>query len=291
MKIQKHSSQFLYHVNHLFIDAPLDFENIRLLQLGRIFCLPSTEVAEHTHLDWYELTVVTQGKGRVEVNGNIIPVKSGDIVLSLPCDTHAIYSDEAEPIRYDFFSFFCVNEEMKESLEKIGAAVYPAEKRICKSDRIAYLVSLAIDELNTNRADMTAVLSPTFLQILLYVLRAYGEATLDTNRTVRDSKTLCYKIMQYIDTHIYTLKNLYELAEITNYNYSYLSAVFKETTGTTIAEHFRNRRMTVAKKLITEEEMSASEVARLLQYSSIFAFSKAYKRYYGMPPRDSYKKK
>ena len=33
--------------------------------------------------------------------------------------------------------------------------------------------------------------------------------------------------MNYIDTHIYTMKNLDELSEITDYSYGYLSVLFE----------------------------------------------------------------
>ena len=284
MKTHNYETQFLYHVNHCYIDEPLDFGEISLVQLGRMFFTPKARVDTHTHLEWFELTVATHGEGEVEVNGVKIPVCAGDIVLSLPCDTHAIYSSETEPLRFDFFSFYCTNEEIRRSLDGIGAAVYAPEARVCRGDRIPYLISCAIDEMNKARPDMKQMLSAIFKQILLYILRAYGTASEESGRE-SDASKLCYKIMQYLDTHIYTLKNLYELTDITNYNYSYLSAVFKNTTGISISEYFRNKKLLVAKKLLTEEELSPSEVAGLLQYSGVFAFSKAYKKHYGISPR------
>ena len=63
MKTHNYETQFLYHVNHCYIDEPLDFGEISLVQLGRMFFTPKTRVDTHTHLEWFELTVATHGEG------------------------------------------------------------------------------------------------------------------------------------------------------------------------------------------------------------------------------------
>ena len=90
--------------------------------------------------------------------------------------------------------------------------------------------------------------------------------------------------MNYIDTHIYSLCNLCELTEKFKYNYSYLSSLFKKTTNKTLAEYFRNRKLETAKALVIEKNKKIGEIAEMLNYSSTFAFSKAFKEKYGVSP-------
>ena len=281
---QDYKSQFIFHINHEHRANPLDFGAIRLVQIGRMLCAPTTAVRTHVHLDWFELTVVTGGKGRVEVNGHLIPVREGDVVLSLPCDSHGVYSEESAPLQYDFFSFLCQDEQLKARFDNLILTAYPADKRRIRQEKIEYLISTALEELEEKRPDGDSLLRTIFQQILLYTLRAYEGNTSAVFPHLSDVQRLCFKVMHYLDTHVYTLKNLYELSEITNYNYSYLSFVFKKTTGMTLAEYYQNKKLDVARALLQEGKLKAGEIAELLNYSSIYAFSKAFKKYHGVPP-------
>ena len=117
----------------------------------------------------------------------------------------------------------------------------------------------------------------------MYIIRNFNNSKRD-DRTVSDAEILCLQLMNYIDTHIYSLCNLYDLSDKFNYNYSYLSALFKKTTNKTLAEYFRNRKLETAKVLILEKNKKIGEIAEMLNYSSTFAFSKAFKEKYGISP-------
>ena len=82
--------QNAFHINKSFFRAPLTFDGLHVLQIGRMFCSSNTEIDTHVHLDFFELTVVTDGEGLIYANGVATQVKKGDIFLSLPCDAHRI---------------------------------------------------------------------------------------------------------------------------------------------------------------------------------------------------------
>ena len=77
---------------------------------------------------------------------------------------------------------------------------------------------------------------------------------------------------------------LEELSEVTSYNYSYLSALFRRVTSSTLAEYFRSRRLETARLLLEERRMSITKIAEILNYSSIYTFSRAFKDKYGLSP-------
>jgi AraC-like DNA-binding protein len=87
--------------------------------------------------------------------------------------------------------------------------------------------------------------------------------------------------MNYIDTHIYTIKKLEELAPKFNYSYGYLSGLFQRTTGKTLSEYHKHRKMETGKVLILEKKKSISEIAEMLGYN-LYSFSKAFKNTYGV---------
>ena len=52
--------------------------------------------------------------------------------------------------------------------------------------------------------------------------------------------------MNYIDTHVYSMTGLSELGSVFSYNYSYLSTTFHSTTGRTLNDYYRSRKLEVA---------------------------------------------
>ncbi len=276
----------IYHIDNAYIQDPLKFNDIYLVQLGRLFCRGGAEYDEHVHLNWYELTVVTGGVGAVYTGGVRVPVSAGDIFLSFPADLHKITSDESDPLKYDFFSFRTENRELASALENIHASFGAPESRVFSDGRINSLVSLAITELSDEASPhREQLIHSILLQIIIYVIRAFGTKRAPSPFKNTDSQDiLCYQIMSYIDTHIFTLSKLSDLAVAMNYNYSYISALFKRTTGRTLSDYYRSSRLKTARLLIEEGKLKISEIAELLNYSSIYVFSRAYKKKYGTAP-------
>ena len=122
-------------------------------------------------------------------------------------------------------------------------------------------------------------------QIAVYTLRDFRQGGQKTKLTKSRSEILCYKIMNYIDSHLYSLKTLADLESLINYNLSYLSTLFKKTTGLTLNDYFRRKKLSTAKLLLKENKLKISEISALLGYSSVYSFSKAFKIEYGVPPK------
>lgn len=278
-----------YHLDKAFFTDPLPFRNIDLIQIGRLHCGPHTQVETHVHRSWYELTVVTDGEGEVFTNGEGTRVRRGDIYLSYPGDAHGLSSDPAHPLRYDFFAFFPKNPHLSQMLEQIAEERRGADRRLFCDERIAYLVGCAIAEFCEPLTD-EALLDSVFHQITTYIIRDAARMTAE-KKNVRETpeKALCFRVMNYIDTHLYVMTGLHELAVLTGYHYSYLSSVFRKTTGNTLADYYHGKRLSSARLLLRENRLSVSEIADNLGYSSVYAFSKAYRNRFGLSPREEQK--
>ncbi len=277
--------EILYHLDKSYIQSPLSFGEAKCYQIGRLFCSESTVVPEHTHLNWFELTIVTEGQGIIGTNGTEVPVGSGDIYLSFPGDFHALRPRPENPMKYDFFSFNTDNETYAAAFRSIMENFAPAEKRIFRDENIRFLVSNAISEFDRKREFSEQLLAGAFEQICIYLIRAFKKTPPSDRGDVTRAETLCFQLMHYIDTHVYSLKTLDDLSGIFGYNYSYLSALFKKVTSETLAGYFRNRRLETARLLLNEGKLNITKIAELLNYSSIYSFSKAFKEKYGVSPK------
>jgi len=280
-----------YHLDKHFLSQPLSFGSFRLFQIGRLYCTGQTVVGKHAHINWFELTIVTHGRGTVYTNDVGIPVERGDIYLSFPCDFHDIISDEREPLKFDFFAFGTEDPSFGEDLEQIVQSHMPPDRRIIRDETLAALVSGAIVELDGDKRYAQELLTATFTQALIRLIRDFTQdgETSTSKGSFTEPEALCYRLMNYIDTHIYTMTGLEELAEVTNYNYSYLSSLFHKTTSGTLTDYYRRRRLESARLLIAQDELNMTQIANLLQYSSIYTFSRAFKDQYGSSP-SQYKK-
>lgn len=274
-----------YHFNNLYVEQPLVFQDIHLIQIGRICCDFGAVISEHIHEQWYELTLVRSGEGIVTTNGEAQIVKEGEIYLSSPYDIHKIEAAPGCRLEYDFFAFYPTEPSMQQRFEEILSTFYGVRARVFQDEKIAYLVGNAIVEFPIRKNDAQELLTHIFHQILLYILRDFLEEQEKRRNYVTETEILCYQMMNYIDTHVMTLKKLEELAAYFNYNYSYLSEFFHKTTGSTLFQYFQNKRMEAAKVLVLEKKKKIEEIAEIFHYSSPFAFSKAFRQKYGVSPK------
>jgi AraC-like DNA-binding protein len=69
-----------------------------------------------------------------------------------------------------------------------------------------------------------------------------------------------------------------------NHDYHYLSNLFSEVEGTTIEKYFIAQKVEKVKELLVYDEMSLSEIAYRLNYSSVAYLSSQFKRVTGLTP-------
>jgi len=274
-----------YHLNNNYFQHPLECGDLLLIQLGRCYCNADFKM-EGAHEDFFELTIVNSGKGTLITDDTEVKVSRGDIHLAGPWEHHGIVSDHAEPLKYDFFAFRTKNKAHHERLSQILQSHPTATERIFQSENVVSLVANAIWELHNEEYCSKELIQHMFEQILIYIIRAFQPKVKKHTRSVEtvDSEILCYQIMHYIDTHVYSIKRLSEIAEALSYNYSYLSNLFRVTTGRSIMDYFYEKRLEAAKVMILEQKMSITKVADKLNYPSLYSFSRMFKNRYGCSP-------
>ncbi len=69
-----------------------------------------------------------------------------------------------------------------------------------------------------------------------------------------------------------------------NHDYHYLSNLFSEVEGTTIEKYFIAQKIEKVKELLVYDELSLSEIAHRLNYSSVAYLSSQFKRVTGLTP-------
>jgi len=74
------------------------------------------------------------------------------------------------------------------------------------------------------------------------------------------------------------------LSEKLNYNYTYLANLFSEVKGTTIEKFYLAHKIEKVKELLVYEELTLSEIAYRMHYSSVAHLSFQFKKMTGLTP-------
>ncbi len=281
-----------YAIEKNYILAPRSFGEHLLYQVGKIHSGANNTIDLHAHLNWYELTVVTGGKGTVLTNGEATEVEKGDIYFSFPSEFHEIRSSENRPLQFCFFAFRSENDEIARELENVRERCMLSNYRVFRDERVSFLVGNIISEMTDEDTYAERQIHAMIEQIICYTIRAFRTLEVkSTERSVSKPEEFCYRIMNYIDTHIYTMSSLSDVAEAMHYNYSYISDLFSRTTSETLCSYYRRRRLDAARLLLAEGKLSVTQISELLNFSSIYTFSRSYKDYFGVSPNVSRKEK
>ena len=67
---------------------------------------------------------------------------------------------------------------------------------------------------------------------------------------------------------------------------SYLTALFQKHLGISPGEYIRRVKLQESKRLIRENKLNFTQIAELLQYSTVHQFSRQFKEKFGMTPSD-----
>ncbi len=142
-------------------------------------------------------------------------------------------------------------------------------------------INVALGEVNLNVDHL-----PTYKILLLNKdLRNIGFELIDDKKgkIIEKIKNLIIERVHHSEDILKT--NLSDfLAEKLQFEYNYLSNLFSEVEGTTIEKYFINQKIEKVKELLVYDELSLSEIADRLDYSSVAYLSSQFKKVTGLTP-------
>ena len=117
------------------------------------------------------------------------------------------------------------------------------------------------------------------------VLMSLGFELIDDkkSRVIEKIKTLLIDLIQNKNADLNQNLSSY-IADNLNHDYSKLSNLFSEVEGISIEKYYINLKVEKAKELIMYDELSLSEIADLLNYSSVAHLSNQFKKITGFTP-------
>ncbi|MDG0792175.1 AraC family transcriptional regulator [Cohnella ginsengisoli] len=102
-------------------------------------------------------------------------------------------------------------------------------------------------------------------------------------RSGRDLDVL-QPIFRYIDAHLHESIKMSELAPLAGISEKYFISYFKKAVGITPGQYMYQIKMNRARDYLYQKKYTVQQIAGFLGYPDPFTFSKAFKKYYNVPP-------
>lgn len=117
------------------------------------------------------------------------------------------------------------------------------------------------------------------------VLHSLGFALIDDKRSrlIEQVKNLIIELVREKNSNLRTNLSDY-IAGYVHHDYSYISNLFSEVTGSSIEKYFIAQKTERVKELLVYDELSLSEIANELNYSSVAHLSAQFKKVTGFTP-------
>ena len=149
------------------------------------------------------------------------------------------------------------------------------------------LEKLGLQPLSVNLGEIELAEKPTSGQLsaLKDNLSALGFELIDDKkgRTIEKIKNLVIELIHHAEEQT-KLKYSEYLSQKLNRDYSSLSKLFSEVEGLTIEQYIINQKIEKVKELLVYDELSLSEIAWRLGYSSVAHLSAQFKKVSGLTP-------
>lgn len=279
-------ANYIFHDNNRFSHNPLPCGDYLIYQIGEMYCKEDTVIQDHTQ-QCAEITFVVDGMG-TSCAQNVESISANDCFFSFQDEFHAISTDTEKPLRFHFLGFNPIKSTQGEKyISILKQYIYDRDCRVINLPELHNYIDEILFEIKHGNYLFAENVGVLISKMLIAIIRAYAPSKENESLSpqINSEALLIYKIIDYLDSNVSSIKNLKELEEKFNYNYNYMSAVFARVMHFSINDYFRKIKMQKAKEML-QKDISITAISEALHYSSVHAFSRAFKSYFGIQPSE-----
>lgn len=244
--------------------------------------------------NFWEMVYVDAGEVEIDADNKLHRLKQGEVIFHKPNEFHTLKA-AGRAANVFVISFVCSSKAM--SFFKGKTILTPQKIR----RNISVIIEEYLETFNVMDSKDTKLIikdNPPIggqqmirihlEQLLIMLIRNEQE-----NRETRffPSKEslenyIATQMINIIDENIYKKVNVEQICQNLNYSRTYLSKVFKASTGYTILEYILMRKVHEAKKLIREEKYNFTQISDMLCFDNPHYFSTVFKRITNISPSE-----
>lgn len=233
----------------------------------------------HTH-NHTELFFIVSGKGQFLIEDQIFPVDVNNLVIINPNVSHTEDSLNAQPLEYIVLGIDGV--ELATSANSNGQFCILDHFSSVEISSCLRNILREMELKNTGYEDICQA----YMEILIIRLMRNTALSVQTEPQGISSNRQCAAVKRYIDMHFKEPLTLAHLSEEAHMNKYYLSHAFKQEYGISPINYLIYRRINESKYLLTETDLSMSQIAQLLGFSSLSYFSQSFRKTQGVSPME-----
>ncbi len=262
--------------------------NPTLLFSGKYYMKNTND--EHSH-DSAEIVCILSGEQQFSVEGVVLDVSAGDIIILNPGVRHrSIVTNEEEPALVFFAGFtdFCFKNMPPNSIILPEGMHVLHTKGQLRQNAIGLCLDMVAEQY-THQIGQYFMQKSYLIQLLMLIMRQIL-APLEYNQTSCHFETyhksyVVNEIRTYLNDH-YTEKISLDLIAKNMYlSSAYISKIFKEETGEAPINYLIKLRLEKAREqLENHSESSVKTISTSVGYDDVYYFSKLFKKYYGKSP-------
>ena len=243
----------------------------------------------HSHSDYWEFSILSEGSLYNILNGKKILCES-------PCVFYATTKDKHSVKKASEKNFLLTNLIVKDTtiINMINSFSGNTLDGFYSGNHIYSIDKQTIDKINSilSKANLLQLEQLSMRDnlicsaVLLIVQYIYQQKISETNYEDA-SLNIFYqnlnKIMSNQDFPTYTVK---DLCTLLSYSRMQLNRIFKSQFNTSPHEYLIKMKFTYAKSLLASTDMGIKEIAFSVGYSSVSQFHTAFKKMFGMTPKE-----
>ena len=217
--------------------------------------------------------------------GDVLFIWPGEVHGTLECTPNSLYCIQFSPSileeQKDFIPFI----SFLRNYHLITPEEFP-ELAVNINGCFNHMYWLNSDKDSFYNTRMVITLYEMFMHFCLQIKDSLkdelGVSTLEAGKTFKSITSAC-KFIQENCEHQLTLSDVAEHVGFSNF---YMSRIFKKITGSNFVEYLTMQRIKKAQILLTDSEVTITDVAYRSGFTSISTFNRVFKNYRGCSPSD-----
>lgn len=245
--------------------------------------------------DFWELVYIDGGEAEIVADERRFRLRQGEAVFHKPNEFHNILTHDkfANSVIVSFAGtgrglealkdrVFTLTDYEKELLNRI---VFEGSENF--SDRLNDMYLLKMNKKPDAPYGGEQIIKNSLELFLISVIRG-GKSSVQKQNVmdVPPDNALCAKIVEILKENVYGTVSLDEIATKVFFSKTYIKQVFARKMHESIMQYYNRLKMEEAKRLLSENELSVTQIADLLRFNSIHYFSRAFKKYENLSPTE-----
>lgn len=274
------------------------FGNLSIKVINIVKVIPNYEwhVPDHSHAD-FEFHVIPSGSGYINIQGHDLIVKGGDFYITGPYVQHRQQSDMENPMaEYCLECEINILENISDSsissqqenrlLKEILARLYPVVFK--DTEGISVIFEEIFQEAEEQVAGFYLKLQTSVVNILIGILRAVVSTENIKYRSEVQHKSVdelrIKRLVKFVETNYRREISLKDASKVLFLSPRQMNRIMKKEFRQTFHEYLLQYRISTAKQLLEDSELSIEEIAYESGFSSHFYMYQVFKHAGILPP-------